>query len=239
MNIQTFYIPSFYGDIRIERASDSTSTIVATKTTISERKALAGLTKVAQKKKWLGANVEIPDEGTLLLHAPVSDVQKALVKLMKPHRTTVKAALFSGGAMQEILDDAPANPLDDLSKTVAAPAVAVAVAKPVQGCPAPDFVKAEIKAREVLEVFLNEEQIHDFRKHNRFITTATDSGRRYMLTSRHARDTLAMTQRSLFDLDDGVPFCVHDWTVPAAEELLAIHIMLKVPGHEGYLRHLE
>jgi hypothetical protein len=32
---------------------------------------------------------------------------------------------------------------------------------------------------------------------------------------------------------------VHDYAVPAAEEMLAIHLMLQLPQHEPYLRHLE
>jgi len=27
--------------------------------------------------------------------------------------------------------------------------------------------------------------------------------------------------------------------VPAAEEMLALHVLLQVPGYESYLRHLE
>lgn len=39
--------------------------------------------------------------------------------------------------------------------------------------------------------------------------------------------------------DEGVAYCVHDWSVPAAEEMLAIHLLLKLPGYEGELRFLH
>jgi hypothetical protein len=60
-----------------------------------------------------------------------------------------------------------------------------------------------------------------------------------MVTSRHARDQLATYHRSLYDLDDKVPLCVHDWDVPAPEEMLAIHVLLSLPGWELYMRRLE
>jgi hypothetical protein len=99
-------------------------------------------------------------------------------------------------------------------------------------------VKAELKARKVLEVFLDDEQLADFHEHNRFMTVGV-SGTRYMVTSRHARDELAGYHRSLYDLDQERPLCVHDYSVPAAEEMLALHLLVQLPDHEGYLRHLE
>jgi len=47
---------------------------------------------------------------------------------------------------------------------------------------------------------------------------------------------LAHTTRSLFDVDEHMAYCVHDWEVPAAEEMLALHAFLSVPGLESYLR---
>jgi len=36
----------------------------------------------------------------------------------------------------------------------------------------------------------------------------------------------------------GGPLCVHDWTVPPSEEVLAIHLMLSLPGRERLMRRL-
>jgi hypothetical protein len=36
----------------------------------------------------------------------------------------------------------------------------------------------------------------------------------------------------------GRAFCVHDWTVPASEEMLALHLFLTMPGREHYLRDI-
>jgi hypothetical protein len=33
--------------------------------------------------------------------------------------------------------------------------------------------------------------------------------------------------------------CVHDWGVPAPEELLTMHLMLSMPEYEGYIHGLK
>ena len=78
----------------------------------------------------------------------------------------------------------------------------------------------------------------DFERHQRFVVIGADTGHRYMLTSRHARDELAHYHRTLFDLDEHIPLCVHDWQVPAAEELLSLCIHLQLPGCETYVRSI-
>lgn len=95
------------------------------------------------------------------------------------------------------------------------------------------------RVQEVLFAFLNDDQQNDFEHRNAFVTEGAGTGHRYIVTSRHARDQLAQTRRQLYDLDDKTPFCVHDYSVPAAEEMLALHLLLQSPEHERYLRHLE
>jgi hypothetical protein len=86
--------------------------------------------------------------------------------------------------------------------------------------------------------FLDDDQAEDFEDRNAFVSIGVETGHRYMVTSRHARDQLATWRRQLYDLDEGRPYCVHDYAVPAAEEMLALHLLLQIPGRESYLRHL-
>jgi hypothetical protein len=113
------------------------------------------------------------------------------------------------------------------------------VRKPAVGCPAPDFEQAHVRARDVLQTFLSPEQHEDFRRHQRFVTTGARTGHRYMITSRHARSELDTYHRTVYDLDEGKPYCVHDWGVPAAEEMLTMHLMLSLDNWELHLRGLR
>lgn len=271
MNIQipVLFVPSFYGDIKLEAdGPDGKQTvIIVERATPLEQNALTDLAQFAAKKRWLTPDGLRHADGLYRLDAPLEKVQKELVKRLKPNRTMITAVVFRDGGMAEVratddgfklvgeptpqLPATPAHPGPALREADAVlepekkPAkkkeakAATTVAMPTQGCPAPDFVRAEIKARAVLNQFLNEEQREDFAKHNRFVSVGAQTGHRYMVTSRHNRQALERYVRSLYDLDEQMPYCVHDWAVPAAEEVLGIHLLLQLPQHEGYLRHLH
>lgn len=118
------------------------------------------------------------------------------------------------------------------------PTAGVTVEKPVRGCPAPDFAPATLRARECLTAFLTEEQKADFERYNRFVAVGATTGHRYMVTSRHARGELLRFERTLYDLDEKQPLCVHAWNIPAEEEMLTLGLMVQLPGHERWLREL-
>ncbi len=258
-----WFIPSYLGDVRL-RADGKRTILVSAQVTVAEREAIARLEVHALKKGWAkswpswGAS-SLPD---VVLDAPIGKVAPILAKALKPGRKIVSAIRFEDGKMVEVseaetTDDGKAaakegGPYREEGKIVASaaskievpqpppkPTAATSVAAPRLGCPAPDFAKAEIKARGVLGAFLSPDQIEDFQRYNRFISIGATTGHRYMITSRHARDSLSRYQRTLYDLDQEVALCVHDWDVPAAEEMLALHVCVSLPGYEVYVRHLE
>jgi hypothetical protein len=265
--IPTLFMPSFYGDIQLEAVNEKTTKVLVERATPLEQNALTDLGLYAAKKGWLTPDGLKTSDGVYTLAAPLLKVKDELAKRLKPGRTLVTAVRFSDGGIAELALSSggpgykllPEPAALDVPATSAAPApaltpevlppkpaakepavkAATTVAVPTQGCPEPDFVRAEIKARRVLFEFLTEEQREDFTKHNAFVSVGAMTGHHYMVTSRHARGRLEKYRRSLFDIDEDTPFCVHDWAVPAAEECLAIHLMLQLPQHEGYLRHLH
>lgn len=230
-----------------------------TNASATEKLALAKLTELAHKKGWLPPKQRLDVETAVTLSAPLSKIQKILAKELKPGRRLVSAIRFSDGKMQEVTETQlkaidkgapvyrdpappPADPkakkgLIDKAKEAVATAAAT-VPEPARGCPAPDFPLAELRARRVLSAFLDPGQLADFEKHNAFVTTGADTGHRYMVTSRNARGRLEKYARSLYDLDEQTPYCVHDWMVPAAEEMLALHTLVSLPGRERWLREL-
>jgi hypothetical protein len=236
-----WYIPSFYGDLRLERSGTGTR-LSWENVTPTERRVLESLFAHAVKKDWAKDTEHDLTKGFLNLSTELPKVQKFVVKALKPGRQTVDFVQFSDGKIEEIRHGVlPPASDKDLEATVPlpVPAKAATVAKPTQGCPEPRLAKAELRAREVLFAFLNDDQQNDFEHRNAFVTEGAGTGHRYIVTSRHARDQLAQTRRQLYDLDDKTPFCVHDYSVPAAEEMLALHLLLQSPEHERYLRHLE
>jgi hypothetical protein len=218
-----WFLPSFHGDIRL--TADGEKIVVRTlNLSEMERSALRTL-----RQKWHPQIPEAFEETSFTLEARVEVLQKRLSKLLKPGRTLVSVVTFSGGRVEEVRD--VVVPKDATA--------AVTVAEPTRGCPVPEFHAAEIAATEVLRTFLNPAQLEDFERRQQFVAVGADTGHRYMLTSRSAPDRTAKTGgRSLYDLDEEQAYCVHDWTVPSAEELLSLSMFVQLPGRESYLREL-
>ena len=248
----TWFIPSFYGDIRLQAAGKKECVVIAEQLTTQERKTLEELQKLALRKGWV-------EKGTLLVptesakstqvKVPIEKVAKLIAKALKPGKQLVSAVKFGNGRMEEVHESTftvsgateekrERKPKSE-TEPAPAPARATTVAAPTRGCPAPDFDPATLRAREVLMSFLDEGQREDFIKHNRFITFGATTGHRYMVTSRHARAQLErFGGRSLYDLDEQRAICTHDWDVPAEEEMHALNVLVQLPGHEQWIRDL-
>lgn len=237
--IGTLYVPSFLGDVNLTATGEKSCKLVAEKLTSVERAALERLTAPAIKKGWCAAGTSLAGLGSYDLAAPLAKVGKLLGKALKPGRKLVTAVRFHDGRLEE-LSEAECKARLATVETDDKPAVAVTVAKPTRGCPPPDFPAADVAATRVLTAFLDDAQRADFARYQRFIVVGADTGRRYMVTSRHCRDGLAQYQRQLYDLDARMPLCVHeDAAVPAAEELLALRVWLGLAGRETELRGLD
>lgn len=195
-------------------------------------------------------------EARIVIATPLARVQAVLARTLKPTRVLVGVVHFADGTLEETFrsEPAPAGPASEAYREApplpAAPTpktkpkgkkkepdAGATVAAPVIGCPPPNFSPADERANRVLEHFLTPDQYADWRRDQRFVQIGHDTGHRFLLTSRLNRDALRRAGgRSLFDLDTNVPYCTHDWDVPAAEELLSLRIFLALPGGEAYLR---
>ncbi len=218
----------------------------------------------ADKEAWDGIPIEAFKPGdtretSIVLKGRIDKVEGVITRALKPDRKTLRVVRIAGGAIEEIHDRAfdqeaieAKHPYRDEPEetSLAVPeetkpekkekaAVATTVAQPVRGCPAPDFDKVHHRATRVLKAFLTPDQVADFERHQRFVVVGADTGHRYMLTSRNAPDELGRGfTRTVFDLDENVPYCVHDWAIPAEEELLTMAVLLQLPGREVWMREI-
>jgi len=223
-----WYLPSFYGDIRLTTQGSATE-IEWENLTPTEREALETLSR-----KWpIGT---ISSKGSATLEKPIAKVENVLARAMKRGRKLLTAVTFAGGRIEEVhRGDGEVSALARVADKAKA---AVTVAQPTVGCPRPEFEKAEVRATEVLREFLTPEQLADFDRDQRFIVVGADSGHRYMLISRQSPKLRDFGGRSVYDVTEGRPVCVHDWLVPASEELLELSLFLSLPAREKYVRSL-
>jgi len=174
----------------------------------------------------------------VVLKASLKAVEAVLTKALKPGRELVKV-LRVGDKLADVTDlDAYRKPAaaaePEKPKEEPKAAVGATVAQPVKGCPMPAFPEADVRASRVLEAFLSPRQIADYRRDGAFVTRGIDTQRRYLICNRErpAFMKASLGGRQLYDLDRGMPICVHDWAVPPPEEMLALHLCLSLPGRE-------
>ena len=251
-----WYLPTFHGDILLESISSNETKVRAFELTPTERAAMARLRDRALKKTlihepWAAAGdfesiesgaYRTKDGATVVLSAPIASVQAVLAKALKPNRKLLHAVRFTGGLMQELREtkgsaDAEAGAL--ALPVREKPEAAATVAEPVVGCPTPEFPESEVRANRVLEAFLDLEQVRDYRRHGVVMATGADTGHQYAITHRERRQQMRhRSYRSLYDMTEDRPLCVHDWAVPAPEEMLALLFCVVLPGNERRIRHL-
>lgn len=238
LNQIQWFLPSMYGDVRLTAQANQTE-VEWENLSPSEREALSTLGKKFDLDFAL-------DSGKLVVPKPIEKVEAVLAKAMKRGRKLLSAVVFKNGRIEEVhrtadgeVKEKQRSPYRDPAKEIVK--AAVTVAQPTMGCPLPEFERADVRATRVLREFLSPQQLADFEKTQSFLVVGADTGHRYVLTSRQASpDRLAKVDgRSVFDVDRGHAICVHDWVVPAAEELLELKLFLELEGREAYVNSLQ
>ena len=258
-----WYIPTMHGDIRLERGPNDTTRMRVFELAPTEEAALHALREKALRGSliggpWASAKDFAPlDDLTLYrskagvtihLRASIKKVRNLLGKHLKKGRSLVDAYVFSDGRLEEVRytvttdDDGekveePVLPTAEEKKEE--PKAAATVAAPTIGCPVPNFPEHEVRATEVLRAFLKPQQLSDYEKDGVFMARGADTGHQYAITHRNRRASMqSVSFRSLYDMTEGRPMCVHDWSVPAPEEMLALLLCVSLPGHESRVRAL-
>lgn len=249
----TWYVPSFHGDIKLESKGAEETLVTVYDLTPQEEEAMRALRASSLKFGWAKEADFLPltssayrtsakTEVTLKTGLPA--VEDVLTRSHRAGRELIKV-LKLGGEISEVRK-VPELAKENFSffsgwEEAAAKgkkgkeAKGATVAQPNKGCPMPDFPQADIRAARVLEEFLTPEQVRDYRRDGAFVSRGTDTGHRYLVCSRDRPEFMKthMSLRQLFDLDANVAVCVHDWAVPPAEEMLALHLCLTLPGRES------
>jgi len=230
LNQIPLFLPSMYGDIRLT-AQGPTTEVEWENLSPSERLAMTAL----------GEKFSVdtaPSTGKVVVPKPVQKVEALVSKAMKRGRKLLTAVVFKNGKVEELHRSEHGEvDVKSIEKVADKPVAAVTVAAPALSCPVPEFERAQVRATRVLRQFLSPAQLADFEKTQQFLVVGADSGHRYVLTSRQAPAAVLdkMGGRTVYDCDRGHAVCVHDWTVPAAEELLGIAMFLQVPGRERHV----
>ena len=184
----------------------------------------------ARKKRWLTELEGVTLTGTTVLTIAAPIVEAGRVLLDRKGRKTKLDGLLTvvrstDGAVQSEHDP------EDAERALAKPKAdkAVTTRRPTLCCPFP-VSGPDIRASEVLAAFSTPSQWEEWCEHGRLHCRGNLSGHRYRIAHRHS--ALAREQGKIcWDETDGVVVHCYDWSVPPAEEVLAVKLTLEHREH--------
>lgn len=239
-----WYLPTWNGDIRAERAPDwdDKTRITIIEPTTAELMLLGRLEHQFREKGWYEGDaalwVPVKDKRRrgakrqeIIISAPLNAVAPLMVENYKPGEQTLTAIVYRDGEVETVdgteSPEALAKVADKAVKKGAKKAATVKRATPC--CPqcAPGSIAP---ASEVLLDFLDEREHADWRDHRYIRVRGGRTGHTYLLAHRNS-PTAVDLGRVCFDLDDRTVLHFHDNSVPPEEEILGAKLVLEHREH--------
>ncbi len=195
------YIPSQLGDIRLINEGGGTR-LIYSDLTAGEREKLEAFLNYYKMTLSKSKIINIPED--------IVKAHKRFLRVFKLNRPVLNVAKFKDGKMTLVQEF-------DAEKTEAG----ATVEKPPRGCPMPTMLeRAESRACEVLNQFLDPRQKMDFEANKAFIVRGNYTGYPYMVISRW--NPLCERYGLLYSVPDKRRICASLPGVPPSEEVLAM-----------------
>ena len=204
------YIPTYLGDVRLERDGLETTKLVCGDLTEFERRKIGEFLKKVK--------VPEPDElerSTVTIPGSFDKIHKTFLAIFKAGKPVINAVKLHDGQLKLVQEFS--------NKDFAA---GVTVEKPGRGCPLPIWERKEIVAQEVLREFLTPAQWGDFEARRMFISRGDYSHEPYLLVSRWSPS--CETFGVLYSLTHQRSICASMPELPPAEELLAMKLCVEL-----------
>jgi hypothetical protein len=227
--IQVHYVPSWYGDYRLEADGDAKCVLAVTDPTAAEQVKLERFLLKCFSKGLVKPFAGITGNGETKIEiaASIIDAGKLLLGTKNPRKGTLTAVKSVQGEVEAILAEEQPK-LDD---ALAAPEVkeAVTTRRPTLCCPAP-ISGPDIRASQVLQTFCTAQQWNDWQRQGFVRCYGNLSGHRYRVAHRHSE--LAKQQGKItWDETDDHVIHAYDWSLPPAEEVLSLKLAIEHAEH--------
>jgi hypothetical protein len=229
-----WYVPSWCGDFRLEKKDDNACLLIVTDPIPDEIEQLGQFLRKARKKGWVKEIEGVKPEGESILKvgASVTDAAKVLLgRGGAPYRDQIRKGILTAiksvdGEVTAVEGDGPE--LDKAAKKEDAKEAAT-VRRPTLCCPA-CISGPDKRASEVLQSFSTTKQWNDWLSMGMLYCYGNLTGRPYQVSHRHhpiSRQNKFIT----WDVEGGHVMHAWDWSVPPAEEVLMIKLVLEHAEH--------
>lgn len=221
--LKCWSFPAWSGDFRLEADGDDKCVLTVVSPTPAELEKLGDFLKRARKKEWVEQHIGfVPDgESRIEVAASIQDCGRFLLgKKPKGRLTAVKSTSGHVSAVTE-----------DPEKAVSAPdaAAAATVQRPTLCCPSP-VPGPDERASEVLRTFCTRRQWSEWERDGTLHCYGNLSGRRYEILHRH-HPVAVKRGKIVWDMEDRKVMHAYDWSVPPAEEVLELKLVLEHAEH--------
>lgn len=226
--IETLIIPSYCGDYSLVADGEEKCVLAVKDPTVSEQTALERFLLKCFSKGWVKPFAGISGNGETKVEilAPILEASKLLLGRKRPRTGIITAVKSVNGEVEAVLGETP-----KLEEALAKPEAkeAVTTRRPTLCCPTP-VAGPDIRASRVLELFSTPQQRKDWQEHGFLRCYGRFSGHRYRVAHRHS--ALAREQgKIVFDETDGHIVHAYDWSLPPAEEVLAMKHAIEHAEH--------
>jgi hypothetical protein len=224
-----YFIPSWSGDFRIERVSDTTSALTVVDPTAGDAARLYPFLAKLHEFGHIGPKAgKIKPKGETRIELPLTVIAagQLLAAACTDAKSSWTALRFTDGTVEVV--DGNVAPV-----TTPTPVEAAAtVAQPMRGCPEPE--PATRRASTVLRTFCTGGQWHDFQRFGFMRVVGNATGRTYRVY--HDDEAAKRGLSHSLEVEGGDTICCWDASVPAEEQALALK--LAVEHREAWLLKL-
>lgn len=222
MPYRNWYFPAWNGDYRLVgiEGEENRCKLVAEEPTPAELEVIGQFLVKARKKGWVADTAGIAETGgELEIAASVSDAGNVLLKRHWRRRGIITVVKSVNGELEVVEGDNPKEHKQAAKKSGKGSA-AVTTSRPTLCCPScvsgPDR-----RASQVLAAFCTPTQLGTWRKHGYLECYGGTTGRCYRLYHRHHPRAIKRGHCGI-DMSTGRTVDAYDWSLPPAEEVLAL-----------------
>jgi hypothetical protein len=216
-------IPGWNGDYRLEaiEGEEHRCKLVCEEPTPAELLLVGNFLVKARKKKWVSDTAGLPETGgTVEIAASVTDAGHVLLARRGRKRKGIITVIKSVAGEIEVVEGAEEGKIEAAAEKSGGGSEAVTTTRPTLCCPScvsgPDR-----RASRVLARFLTPGQLATWRSHGYVECYGGTTGRCYRLHHRHHPEALKRRHLGI-DMSTGRTVDAYDWSMPPAEEVLAI-----------------